>query len=88
MTAFDWIVQFHDTYSEIAKENSRLAGTYTAILKALHDYIMTTTCCSEEERAIIDMMVYESGMIKEMAIEEELMRKKINPNQRIGEKNR
>lgn len=85
MTAFDWIVQFHDTYSEIAKENSRLAGTYTAILKALHDFIMTTSCCSEEERAIIDMMVYECEMLKGIAIEEELMRKKLN--QKTNEKN-
>lgn len=78
MNAFEFVVEFHEKYSEKAANDPRICGTYTALLKHFRNCLVNLeSCqCSKEEREIVEMMVRECSIIKELAIQSGIAKSK------------
>ena len=78
MNAFEFIVEFHEKYANKAAKNPRICGYYTALLKRFRNCLVDLeSCqCSKEEREIVEMMVRECSIIKELAIQSGIAKSK------------
>ena len=70
MRAFEFVKMFHDKYVDKAAKDPKICGAYTGLIKHYRDrlVIIGAAQCSKEEFEIVQMMVSECGILKEIAI--------------------
>lgn len=69
MTPFDFVVRYRKRYMDRAAQDTSLWAIYAVSMKDFRDKLVSKDLCSSEEEQILDMMVRECRILKELAIQ-------------------